>query len=109
LDDENIKRLNKRFLGSDFPTDVLAFPYKGSKEKSGSVLWADIAISTDTAIKNSRYFKTSVNQELCLYIIHGILHILGFDDNTASQRQRMEKEQQHWLKKLKPEIKYLLK
>lgn len=86
--DRQIHRLNARYLGKDNPTDVLAFDMSVRKQH----LFADIVISTDTAIKNARIFKTSVWYELHLYLIHGVLHLIGYDDKTEKETIAMNKK-----------------
>ena len=76
------------YLGSDCPTDVIAFDLSATKNE----ILADLAISTDTAIRNARIFKTCAAYEVYLYVIHGILHLLGFRDSTERQRKLMEEK-----------------
>ncbi|MDD2702946.1 MAG: rRNA maturation RNase YbeY [Candidatus Omnitrophica bacterium] len=93
-DDPGIRRLNKAYLGKDCPTDVLSFDL--SDEKAG--LYADIIVSTETACAYSRKFRTDPAYELHLYLVHGILHILGYDDRTKKERDRMHKRELQLLK-----------
>ena len=74
------------YLGCDSPTDVIAFDLTDREDEFS----ADLAISTDTAIRNARIFKTCAAYEVYLYVIHGILHLLGFRDSTERQRKSME-------------------
>ena len=98
VDDKIIRVLNFRYLGRNRPTDVIAFDISENKEQ----ILADIVISTDTAVKNSKAFKTSPLYEVYLYVIHGVLHILGYDDKTAQQRKVMEYKAQRILKNAHP-------
>ncbi len=91
LDDTLIKKLNIKFLGTNSTTDVLAFSL--TDKKTSAPVMADIAISTDTAISNARNFKTTARGELLLYVAHGILHILGFNDRSKTQIQLMHKKE----------------
>lgn len=86
VNDKRIKELNLRFLNRNFTTDVLSFDNSINK----SEISADIVISTERAISNARVFKTTPIYELYLYIIHGILHLLGYDDKNARQRKMMQ-------------------
>jgi probable rRNA maturation factor len=88
--------LNLKYLGKNRATDVMAFDISKNKAK----ILADIVISGDTAVKNSKEFKTSSLYEAYLYVIHGVLHILGYDDETAQQRKIMEYKAQRILKTL---------
>ncbi len=89
-----IKRFNTKFLKLKEITDVLAFNLSDKKEKNIS---ADIMISTDIAISNSAKFKTTVNYELLLYVAHGLLHILGYNDQTQAQKKLMRKKEAEYV------------
>lgn len=82
VSDAKIKALNKKFHKKDSYTDVLAFDL-------GDEL--DIVVSTDAAARNSRIFGTTKQYELRLYVVHGLLHFLGYDDKTRKQKTRMQK------------------
>jgi probable rRNA maturation factor len=72
------------------PTDVLAFDL--SAPGAVRVLLADIIISADTAARNAKIFHTTPLYELYLYVVHGVLHLLGYDDKTKAQRKLMHKK-----------------
>jgi probable rRNA maturation factor len=93
-DNSLIKKLNTRFLKTAEATDVLAFNLSG---KTATAILADIAISAESAINNARYFKTSPKGELMLYVAHGVLHILGFNDHTKNQIQLMRKKEKKYV------------
>lgn len=83
-----IKRLNRKYFGKNNPTDVIAF-------NTG-----DIAVSTDAAVINARIFKTTPLYELLLYVAHGALHLLGYDDKTIQQRKAMENRAKNIIEKI---------
>ena len=85
FDDSKIRKLNKKFLNKDRSTDVLAFDLS-----SGGKSLADIAISAETAVLNSRLYRSSAAYELCLYSAHAALHLLGYNDATKSGFKKME-------------------
>jgi len=87
VDNKTIQKLNSRFLGESRPTDVLCFDLSG-----GGRLTADIVISTEAAWGNSRLYRTSPSEEVSRYLIHGILHLLGFDDRKKKDRMRMQRK-----------------
>lgn len=91
VNDIKIKELNLKYLHRNEPTDVLTFDLRRVKD-SGDI-FADIIVSTDTASRNSKIFKTPVSYELYLYIVHGMLHLLGYDDHTRKQRQLMRRKE----------------
>lgn len=84
VDNGLIRKLNLQYLGRDRSTDVLAFNLS-SKPYAG--LAADIIVSTETAVSNARAFKTSALYETLLYVTHGLLHMLGYDDKNPRQRK----------------------
>ena len=78
--DETIEKFNSEYLKRNYPTDVIAFPMKeGEYCNVNPFLLGDVLISTETAIKNAQKSKVSVDQELYHLLIHGLLHLLGFD------------------------------
>ena len=88
-----IRSLNRQYLRRDYVTDVLAFDLR-DRQRPGRVN-GDIAICVDMAIQNAKTHKTSLDRELVLYVAHGILHLLGFDDHApADIRAMREKEQE---------------
>lgn len=103
-DDESLQELNRRFRGIDAPTDVLAFP----NETRGPFVSApgfprylgDIAISYPRAVEQAAEAGHSVQAELQLLIVHGVLHLLGHDDQSEPERSRMWAAQEAILKAL---------
>lgn len=86
--DAGIRRLNKKYRKRDKSTDVLAF-------ETG-----DIVISAETAVKNSRRFGSTVAGELKLYMIHGLLHLSGYDDTPSPKRKVMRLMEEKVLRRL---------
>jgi len=97
VDDKAIREINLLYLGEDRPTDVIAFDLG----KGGSEIFADLAVSTDTAVRQARIYKTQPAYEIYLYVVHGILHIMGFDDKTAKKRRLMDEKTRQILSALK--------
>ena len=96
LDDKSMRVLNKKYKRRDRPTDVLSFKLDKEGPNKGEFL-GEIFISLDTAQRNSRIFKTCFEEELSLYIIHGILHLFGYDDQSPGDRIRMSKREMQTL------------
>jgi len=92
--DQEMREINLMYLGSDSSTDVISFDNSIKKNE----LLADIAISCDTAVRNARIFKTSPPDEINLYVVHGLLHLLGYDDNNKKNRLTMHKRQEYLLR-----------
>lgn len=97
VDDRQIKKLNRKYLGHNYATDVMAFDISEQED----VFFADIIISADTAMKNALVFKTDPYYELCLYVAHGVLHIIGYDDRTKALRACMDRKADRILSALK--------
>lgn len=97
MTDEAIHALNKRFLEHDEPTDVITFPYSGPGAAS---LEGDIAISTDTAVRAAEERGHAAGDELLLYVIHGVLHLCGYDDTEDRDRVRMRVKEKQYLQQL---------
>ena len=95
--DRYIRKLNLKYLRKNRPTDVMAFDISG---QPGREINADIFISVDTALRQSKLYKTTPLSELFLYVIHGVLHLAGYDDNTRKNRLAMQKKQEAILKKV---------
>jgi probable rRNA maturation factor len=96
ITDGRIKRLNSRFHGRETATDVLAFDLSRSQEE----LVADIYISADRALKNSRIFSSYPERELLLYVIHGLLHLAGYGDHKAGDIKAMRSKEDFYLSKI---------
>ncbi|MBI3617928.1 MAG: rRNA maturation RNase YbeY [Candidatus Omnitrophica bacterium] len=90
-----IRSLNRQYLRRDYVTDVLAFDLRDGY-RPGQVN-GDIAICVDMALKNAAAYQTSCARELVLYVAHGILHLLGFDDHSPRDIREMRKKEQEIL------------
>lgn len=88
VNDQKIKEFNLKYLGKNRPTDVLVFDMTAPKDIKN--VFIDMVISADTAVSNARIFNTTALYELFLYVVHGMLHILGYDDKTTQQKKIME-------------------
>ena len=90
VNDDEICRLNSLFRGKATPTDVLSFPWQAEEDSDLEPLeagefegfWGDIVISVDTAGRNARAEGHSTEEEIRLLILHGALHLLGYDHET---------------------------
>ena len=93
IDDAQMKELNLLYSGRFLATDVISFD---DSINSREIL-ADIAVSTQTALRQARVFRTTPVHEVYLYIIHGLLHLLGYDDKGPRQRRVMNKRAEYIL------------
>lgn len=79
--DEYLKKINIKYLNHDFFTDVITFDY--SKDK---LLFGDVYVSTDRVKENAETYNSSFNKELFRVMIHGVLHLCGFNDKTKKEK-----------------------
>jgi probable rRNA maturation factor len=87
--DAELQRLNHEFLGIDAPTDVLSFPSDEADPSTGERYLGDIIISFPRAEDQARQAGHSTQAEIELLIVHGTLHLLGYDHATDEEREQM--------------------
>ena len=85
VDDLTIHALNRRYLQHDYATDVLSFLL----EKTPDLLDGEIVVSGETAAAQAGEYDCTPADELLLYVIHGVLHLVGYDDQTDEAREHM--------------------
>ncbi len=91
--DGELRELKRRFFNVDAYTDVIAFNLNDQDES----LEGEIYISSARALGNSRQFKQTYEQELCRLVVHGSLHLLGYDDQTDQDRAEMVRLEDKYL------------
>jgi probable rRNA maturation factor len=97
VDDPQIKKLNRKYLNRNSPTNVIAFSMReGEFTHLSPQLLGDVVISTDTAAKEAQNSAISMEQRLTELLVHGILHLFGYDHETSAQdaRKMAEKSRQ---------------
>ncbi len=94
--DPQIRELNRLWRDKDSATDVLSFP-GGESLGPGPRLVGDVVISLDTARRQAQGLGTTFEDELSLYLAHGLLHLLGFDHHTAKEAKAMAREERRLL------------
>jgi probable rRNA maturation factor len=82
VSDKRIAEIHQRFMNDPSPTDVITFQH------------GEIVISVETAKRQARQFGTTLDHELRLYIVHGLLHLHGFDDKTGAGAAEMKRVQE---------------
>ncbi len=93
VSDKKIRELNRQYRGLDAPTDVLSFPQnEEDAEEFDSHLLGDVVISVETAHRQAVEHKLSLEEELVLLLIHGILHLLGYDHERSAKEERIMKQ-----------------
>lgn len=91
--DAEIKKINRKFLKKNRYTDVIAFYYNKKIPGCTSRYIGDIVISVDRAKVQAAHIGHSVKKELFILLIHGILHLLGYDDTTSVRKEKMFRKQ----------------
>jgi len=102
VDDAAMRVLNARHLGRDEETDVLAFPLDEAPGPDGCRLLGEIVVSVETARREAARRRKPVESEIALYVAHGLLHLLGYDDHTPAQRAAMRRAERAALKPQEP-------
>jgi probable rRNA maturation factor len=97
VDNPTVHRLNQRYLGHDEPTDVLSFPLgdAGAKKLSG-----ELVIGAEVARDQAAARGHGVQDELALYVIHGLLHLCGYDDDEPGDAAVLRDRERHYLRQL---------
>ncbi len=90
--DNYILDVNMKYLQHDYFTDIITFDYC-----EGNVLSGDLFISVDSVRENSVFFKTEFADELNRVIVHGILHLIGYDDHTPEDQKIMREKENYYL------------
>ena len=91
VDDRTLARMHARFLGDPAPTDVIAFDLSGGPPEGADGVDAEIYVSHACARRVAAARGVAFERELCLYIVHGALHLCGFDDRSKTARGRMRR------------------
>ena len=86
-----MRSLNKKFLGHDYVTDVITFNLNNA---------AEIVICPMVAYQNARTYGQNITAELLLYVIHGLLHLAGYDDHSPKDINSMRRMEQKLLNKI---------
>jgi len=108
---QRIRALNKKYLNRNHTTDVLAFDLRDNASLKGKskVVIGDVIISMDAALKSINTYQTTLSQELALYVVHGILHLLGYDDHKSADVKRMRRKEQEILSYLGKKINKIIR
>ncbi len=102
-DEEGIRQLNRRFRQIDRPTDVLSFPLEEDltpwqgEAANRFLLLGDIVLCREKAVEQARIYGHSYQREMAFLVVHGMLHLLGYDHQTPGQDQAMRQQQRRIL------------
>jgi probable rRNA maturation factor len=104
VSDDEIHRVNREHLDHDFPTDVISFLYSAERESTpkgqgparrgaGLTLEGEIVVSDETARREAPKHGWPADSELELYLVHGLLHLCGYDDLTPAEKRIMRRRE----------------
>jgi probable rRNA maturation factor len=93
VDDSRMIDLNKYYLRHNYPTDVLSFPLSDDKH----ALEGEVYVNLDQARRQAHGLGLMLKEEASRLVIHGALHLLGYDDSTAHDKKRMTQKEDHYL------------
>jgi len=88
VDDKYIRKINKEFLDHDYYTDVVAFDY-GER----NIINGEIYLGIETIRKNTKLYKTKLRNEILRVMIHGVLHLAGYEDKNEMESEKMRKKE----------------
>ncbi len=94
--DDYLLKINKEYLSHDYYTDIVTFNYCEEPAING-----DIFVSVDTIKNNSARFDVSFVEELHRVMIHGVLHLIGYDDQNDEEKATMRQKENYYLERLK--------
>lgn len=97
VDNKHIKEINKTFLGHPYATDVLSFAYHENSPENA--IAGEILISAEMAVQRAHQREYPVEGEIALYLVHGILHLLGYDDRKKADAKKMHQREADLLAK----------
>ncbi len=97
LADDSIREINRSFLDHNYPTDVIAF---NLEDVPGKTVEGEVYVGFERAREQAGEFGVSYREELHRLVIHGVLHLLGWEDNTPEKKQKMAARENDFLAKL---------
>jgi len=110
MSSQRIRVYNRKYFKKDKATDVIAFPAGESivsnheARSTKHEFLGDIAISTDRAKHNAKIYGTSFLEETVLYVIHGVLHLLGYEDTSLEKRDLMKAKENEIFQRVKKNL-----
>lgn len=90
--DQYILDVNRKYLNHDYYTDIITFDYC-----EGDLLSGDLFISIDSVRENAAFYGTAFENELNRVIVHGVLHLIGYDDHTEEEITQMRSKEDYYL------------
>ncbi len=101
-DHETVRSLNVSYLDHDYDTDVLSFSLRDAPDNDDQIVEGEIYIDLDTAAERHEEFDASFAEEAHRYVVHGLLHLLGYDDQTSAGQETMRALEDQYLEAAPP-------
>jgi probable rRNA maturation factor len=101
--DRELRRLNRRYRGKDRPTDVLSFSYRDARRRAGGGVLGDVFVSHQTLARDARRLGVTPSHLALRIVVHGFLHVLGYDHENDRDAARMERRERALLRRVLPE------
>jgi probable rRNA maturation factor len=101
--DRDLRRLNRRYRGKDKPTDVLSFSYLDDRRTPNGPVAGDVFVSHQTLARDARRLGVAPGHLALRIVVHGVLHVLGYDHETDREAVRMERRERALLRRALPE------
>jgi len=102
-DDRTMRRLNRRYRGKDKPTDVLSFSYLDDVPRDRSTPAGDVFVSYQTLARDARRLGVAPANLALRLVVHGFLHVIGYDHENDADASRMERRERTVLRRVLPE------
>ncbi|HUN66212.1 MAG TPA: rRNA maturation RNase YbeY [Bacteroidota bacterium] len=96
INDRRMRTLNRQYLHHTYTTDVLSFPLS---DRTADCLEGEVYVNLDQARRQAAEYHVSFRQEIARLMIHGTLHLLGYDDSTLRLRERMTRRENRYLQR----------
>jgi len=104
VNDAYMRNLNRQYRGIDTPTDVLSFAMQEGEPVPGidgeELILGDVVISLQTALRQSTEYGVSFHQEMAYLVIHGILHLIGYDHQEEEEQQLMRQKEENLMTRI---------
>jgi len=97
VENGKIKEINRKYLKNTYPTDIITFDYNMGARRNGHGIDGELVISSDQIKKNARRFNATVKEETKRVIIHGCLHLAGYNDRTKAEKELIRSKENSYL------------
>lgn len=94
VNDKYIRKINKEFLAHDYYTDVIAFDYG-----EGKIIKGEIYIGIETIRRNTKIYRSTLKNEILRVMIHGVLHLIGYNDTNEIEKKEIRRKEDEYIKK----------